>query len=100
MKQNETPTETNQLLDKVATGYGGSYTILELIGRGGMSDVYRARIESTQNENPTDPLRATSTGKVVACKVLLARLLDSKQHSKRFHHESHIGEAADASQYC
>lgn len=52
----------------------GKYEILDLIGKGGMSTVYR-----TNN---------LETKRIVACKVLLPRLLDDKKNRRRFEHEA------------
>ncbi len=69
----KTDTQSNQ--DQSLTGKTfGKYQILDLIGKGGMSSVYK-----TQN---------LETRRIVACKVLLPRLLDDKKNRRRFEHEA------------
>jgi serine/threonine protein kinase len=65
-----------QILDQL--GFKGKrfskYEVLDLIGKGGMSSVYRTRNLETE--------------RIVACKVLLPRLLDDKKNRRRFEHEA------------
>ena len=77
----------NQLINRIVSGYSGEYKILELIGRGGMSAVYKAQILGAENQNPLLPIQRTHLGQVVALKVLLDRLLDDREHYKRFQQE-------------
>jgi len=74
----------------VATGYTGTYRILGLLGSGGMSDVYKASIESIESLDPISTIKTASVGRIVACKVLLSRLLENKQHYRRFQHEAKL----------
>ena len=87
MQRPNIPEEAAQLLDKVLTGYGGTYKILEFIGGGGTSYVFKSRIESTAGNNPINPITTKSIGRIVACKILLARLMDRQEHYKRFQNE-------------
>lgn len=82
------PKDASRLLDKLISGHDNKYRILELIGRGGSSDVYKAKIEITENENSLNRTQVNSKDRIVACKVLLERLLDNKQHYRRFQHEA------------
>ena len=74
------------LVNRIATGHSGNYKILELIGKGGTSEVYKATIESTKSADPLHPIQRSN--QTVACKVLFDQLLDNQQHYKRFHQEA------------
>ena len=87
MKPSNVPEEAKQLLNKVVIGYGGTYKILEFIGGGGTSHVFKSRIEGSAGSNPINPITTKSIGRIVACKVLLAHLIDQKEHYKRFQNE-------------
>jgi serine/threonine protein kinase len=78
------------LVNRTASGYSGNYKILELIGKGGTSEVYKAIIESTKSVDLLHPIQRNN--QTVACKVLFDQLLDDQQHYKRFHHEATMAE--------
>ena len=77
-------------INRIATGYTGTYKILGLIGSGGMSDVYKASIETIESPDPISTIKTTSIGHIVACKVLSTRLMENKQHYRRFQHEAKL----------
>ncbi len=83
------------LVNRVANGHYGNYKILEPIGRGGSSEVYKAIRESTKTENPLNSIGIKLVNKAVACKVLLDRLLDKKDHYKRFMNEANVAQHLD-----
>jgi serine/threonine protein kinase len=89
-KPPDIPADASDLLGTVISGQSSTYKILEFIGRGGTSDVYKARVESTLNENPINPIRSRRVGQIFACKILFARLLDHKEHYKRFQNEVRV----------
>jgi len=78
------------LLGKVISGHDNKYKILEIIGRGGSGDVYKARLEVDENTGSLAQTKGSNTTRVVACKVLSERLLDNQQHYKRFQHEARL----------
>ena len=87
---NQDSTNVTSLTNRLATGYSGSYMILELIGSGGSGDVYKSRIESVNTENPLNLLQVKRPTEIFACKILLDRLLDNKEHYKRFQQEARL----------
>lgn len=65
----------------VVIGSYNNYEILELIGKGGTSEVYKAK---TLNKNGSE----VETSSIKACKILLDNLIDKEDYFKRFQLEA------------